>query len=68
MANIEIRFKCNACDEDYITAQKTITNEIEISTFIKDLGTDYDILLDKPTAIKFAKTIRTEIAKIQDNE
>jgi hypothetical protein len=37
---------------------------IELSVLIE--GGYYDIIFDKSTAIKFAKTLRTEINKIQD--
>ena len=65
MAKIEIRFKCSVNQEDYITVEIANDNEIEISTYIHDLGSNYDIVLDKSTAIKFAKTVRTEINKIK---
>tara|TARA_R110000803_G_scaffold2716_1_gene9328 strand:+ start:125 stop:322 length:198 start_codon:yes stop_codon:yes gene_type:complete len=65
MANYEIRFKCNVKPDDYITTE--VVNDstlIEVSMFIEN--DYYDIILDKSTAIKFAKTLRTEINKIQD--
>ena len=65
MANYEIRFKCNVELNDFITTE--VVNDktlIEVSMFIEN--DSYDIILDKSTAIKFAKTLRTEINKIQD--
>ena len=64
MANIELRFKCSVVDSDYIKVSKIESNEIEISCFIG--GEEFDIILDKSTAIKFAKTLRTEINKLED--
>jgi len=64
MANFEIRFKCDVNKGDYIKTEVVNNSEIEVSMFIEN--DYYDIILDKSTAIKFAKTLRTEINKIQD--
>lgn len=64
MANFEIRFKCDVNKGDYIKTEMVNNSEIEISMFIEN--DCYDVILDKSTAIKFAKTLRTEINKIQD--
>lgn len=68
MANVEIKFKdCSTHDgnTDYIKVECIEENEID---FINITGMYYDkhfsIWLDKSTAIKFAKTLRTEINKI----
>lgn len=62
---ITIKFTCDCTPTDYITVtanpQKT---QIEISGIT--WGEELDIIFDKKTAIKFAKTLRTEINKIQD--
>tara|TARA_R100001530_G_C4224425_1_gene130884 strand:+ start:295 stop:495 length:201 start_codon:yes stop_codon:yes gene_type:complete len=64
-AKIDLKFIAWDCDyttiETFVNSDKldiviTIKNECGIST----------ICLDKSTAIKFAKTLRTEINKIQD--
>jgi len=64
MANIEIRFKCQSGIGDFLTVREC-ANEIviEFNELNSFLG---DVILDKSTAIKFAKTLRTEINKIQD--
>ena len=65
MAKIDLKFI--ACDDDSAMI-KTFVNstkkEIVISS-MTDTGI-ITLLLDKSTAIKFAKTLRTEINKIQD--
>lgn len=66
MANFEIKF-LDAVDPetDFIKAEKVNiqgSEYIEISGIQNDI--DFTIWLDKSTAIKFAKTVRTEINKI----
>ena len=63
MANFELRFLCDFNNEDYITCKSA--DDDTISIVICYENTNYDILLDKSTAIKFAKTLRTEINKIE---
>ncbi len=63
MANIEIRFNCSSGDGDYLKIECS-TTEIEIVGYCD--GEPIQLFLDKSTAIKFAKTLRTEINKIQD--
>jgi len=72
MAKIDLKFlDCNRhCQSDfikveYITGEECIEDEfIRISgIFMND--DEFSIDLDKSTAIKFAKTLRTEINKIQ---
>ena len=66
MANIELRFKCSVDENDYITVNACNDNHIEITTAA---GDDFkDIILDIPTAIKFAKTLRTEINKAKEDQ
>ena len=63
MANVEMRFICNVAKDDYITT-KCLGDKIEITSFT---GGDFnDIVLDISTAIKFAKTLRTEINKAKE--
>ena len=67
MANFEIKF-FDALDHPntYITCkQKEQGYEDLISIHINDFGKDTEIWLDKSTAIKLAKALRTEINKIQ---
>ena len=63
MANFEIRFNCKAVQGDYMKVE-VCEAHIIITSFID--GLESDVLFDKSTAIKFAKTLRTEINKIQD--
>lgn len=76
MANYRITFHDLVCDEDFITCKsnvyldeesekfKTPTPVIDISGYFE--GKDFLMSLDIPTAIKFAKTIRTEINKAKE--
>ena len=63
MAKFELRFKdCNFSD-DYIKVEER-QGIIFIDGF--DGNFNFMIELDKSTAIKFAKTLRTEINKIEE--
>lgn len=65
MANFDLIFK--AYDDDNFTIQAKVSFEhIEIICSNPDENTS--IFLDKSTAIKFAKTLRTEINKITESE
>lgn len=67
MANTKLTFFCETGDR---TAMECSQYERNIVVSIS-CGDEYlDILLDIPTAIKFAKTVRTEInnAKIYDDK
>ena len=71
MANIDLRFLCSYKDEDYIKCKKHVYSEglinedyIQISLFRE--GELHTVYLDKSTAIRFAKTLRTEINKITE--
>lgn len=65
MAKFELKFIASD-DENATISVKQNNSEIEISIdFINDSST---IFLDKSTAIKFAKTLRTEINKITESE
>jgi lactam utilization protein B len=63
MANIELKFLDDSTSGEFIQVYEyegiiSITGEFEEEGFC--------IHLDKSTAIKFAKTLRTEINKIQE--
>mgnify|MGYP003647361351 FL=1 len=62
---IETRFKCNRSDEDYLKVHSNLGGKDVIITLEID-GLETEIYLDKSTAIKFAKTLRTEINKIEN--
>jgi hypothetical protein len=65
MAKFELKFQDDAMD-DLITIQCNSTKENIILVRL-NIGESYHcIRLDKSTAIKFAKTLRTEINKIED--
>lgn len=56
----------NSESQDHeLSCFQNINNEIYIELDCKDFPPHF-ICLDKPTAIKFAKTLRTEINKIED--
>jgi len=67
MANVNILFNCNSRDGNTIETEMsphTLGRPDEILISI-DNGIEYmSVYLDKSTAIKFAKTLRTEINKI----
>lgn len=63
MANYNIKFNCDSGDGTRISCQCNLENKI----YIELEGDNFmNIVLDKSTAIKFAKTLRTEINKIQE--
>ena len=65
MAKIDLKFIDNL--QTGITSKITLTdNLIKLSISYEYLNKTQCIYLDKSTAIKFAKTLRTEINKIQD--
>lgn len=63
MANFEITFNCKAVEGDYMKVE-VWKDYIIITSFID--GMENEVLFNKSTAIKFAKTLRAEINKIQD--
>jgi hypothetical protein len=65
MADYELRFRSSYCKLDFIKVEKCDTDVI---ITIKENGFYRDISIDKSTAIKFAKTLRTEINKITEGE
>ena len=70
IAKINLKFLDFHNDTDFIRCESL--NEdgqvpvIKIDGYDSDNQTDFTIYLDKPTAIKFAKTIRTEINKLKE--
>ena len=64
MANITLKFNCYSGDGTHL--ETYLNNENAITVIVND-DTDEPktIILDKSTAIKFAKTLRTEINKIE---
>jgi hypothetical protein len=72
MAKFELKFLDADCNDTYITSNAYFGENlnriwIEIGS-ISDNEQKSFILLDKSTAIKFAKTLRTEINKITESE
>ena len=68
-AKIELKFIDRLCDNDFIIVEEyTNPDNGEQSIYIEgeEAGSSFIITLDKSTAIKFAKTLRTEINKIED--
>jgi len=65
MANITTKFNCNSGNKDYI---EVLDNGEDISFQIRTFDNEFigSILLDIPTAIKFHKTLRTEINKVKN--
>jgi len=63
MAKIDLKFLCKIDEYCYIKCERK-DNIIEI--LLEQHGIINCIHLDKSTAIKFAKTLRTEINKIQE--
>ena len=66
MAKFELKFLDKRNNFTKIKTEVNINNDISI---IISIGSSYtQIVLDKSTAIKFAKTLRTEINKITEME
>lgn len=70
MAKFDLKFIDADEDTLSITAKMNDYNQVEIKITDKELGANgiMYICLDKSTAIKFSKTIRTEINKITARE
>ncbi len=66
MAKFELKFICNDDEKVFI---KTYSENNEITIVIENYREKFysKIYLDKSTAIKFAKTLRTEINKIEND-
>lgn len=73
MAKIDLKF-IDCCDsKSYIKTEILETGDSELKTIITISGLsdgedEFSVWLDKSTAIKFAKTLRTEINKITESE
>ena len=71
MANIKIKHLDCFYEDDFITASKKTHSTTLLDYIHIVIGTDGDeegnkeMMLDKSTAIKFAKTLPTEINKIK---
>ena len=66
-AKIELKHLAADNNIDFIKAEHESLEEINvihISGFTN--GNEFSLILDKSTSIRFAKTLRTEINKIQD--
>jgi len=75
MAKFELKFIDLVNDDDFISVayeNQIINNENDTLDVICIRGEEnnkpFEILIDKSTAIKFAKTLRTEINKITESE
>lgn len=71
MAKFELKFLDADCNNTYISTNSYFgegLKQIYIEIGTADSEEKSFILLDKSTAIKFAKTLRTEINKITDSE
>ena len=73
MAKFELRFLCGSEDGSYIKVNvfkdyDTFVSDIIDIVIVDVYGRKNSVVLDKSTAIKFAKTLRTEINKIKENE
>ena len=66
MAKFELKFL--DCRNDYQNISANINANNEISIVIRTGESLTQVCLDKSTAIKFAKTLRTEINKITESE
>lgn len=69
MARIDLKFLCIEDAGGWIKAEKQETQADEyicIELYNSYSKTSSTVYLDKSTAIKFAKTLRTEINKIKD--
>jgi len=64
-AKIDLKF-VDEIQDDISSKIELISNSIKIIINYEELNNTQAIYLDKATAIKFAKTLRTEINKIQD--
>ena len=62
---VEIKFKCNREKEDSLQVYSNLGGK-DVIIKVEVGGMEQEIYLDITTAIKFAKTIRTEINKIKE--
>lgn len=70
MAKYELKF-LDIIDQSYIKVEKQENTEqywIQISVYEDGTENESKINLDKSTAIKFSKALRTEINKITESE
>jgi len=62
---IELRFKCSRDEQDYLTVY-SLNENVWIGGKVN--GKSIGFCFDVTTAIKFSKTIRTEINKAKDDD
>ena len=71
MAKFELKF-IDCVESSYFIQTEVINSDTDlgkvITIFGQSEGDEFAIWLDKSTAIKFAKTLRTEINKITESE
>ena len=70
MAKFELKFIDEFDNKKYIKVEKEYYKEKDVIHISGkgSCGHNFDFNLDKSTAIKFAKTLRTEINKITESE
>lgn len=69
MAKFELRFIDCFNENEFIKTECNFLNRENVIEIYGKCGYDnFSIYLDKSTAIKFAKTLRTEINKITESE
>ena len=65
MAKIELRHLDCTCD-NYVTVEEWGVDTLKVSFYDTTTRRITPLILDKSTAIKFTKTLRTEINKIEN--
>lgn len=65
MSSIEIRFKCKSEPKDFIKIERELHNIVLVTSHDECCNL---IVMDKSTAIRFAKTLRTEINRMTESE
>jgi len=75
MANFELRFIDAIVKTDFLKAElsKQLFDECKVPLYCisvtgEENGMEFQIIIDKSTAIKFSKQLRTEINKITERE
>lgn len=65
MANVKLEF-LDEINDSISSTVKSVDGSIKVSIWYEETSTQQSIFLDISTAIKFAKTLRTEINKIKE--
>lgn len=69
MAKIDLKFLDSEYNGDYARVEKLERENLICIEVVDSVNSEpSQVLLDKSTAIKFAKTLRTEIAKMNNDE